>query len=296
MQPYSRRNQPPPDHLRYDLPDDVRHRIFHTLLHEVGTAGEIGHKEFCRDLRQLILRKTGQLFAPAYDAVRTTDDPACEHFFSAGVDGALDWIEFVFVVGHGLTDESVKEVNDIFREDGIGYELTPFVFKEDAKRVKTRGRVYVEVEALPQIIKKADQFTHEQVVKPAIHLLTDPRFHKASEEFHLALQAHRQDNKRNAIAECGAALETTIKTICHLKGWTYDPKATLDPLLKTLQANGLLFDFYPGILIGTATVRNRMGGHGQGPAPVHVPEMEHVEHLLAMTAAHIVMLVKLAKV
>jgi hypothetical protein len=58
-------------------------------------------------------------------SVRT--NPITEHFLCCEDELALDFIEFCFQVSpYPLRESSVEAVNQIFRQEHIGYELTPF--------------------------------------------------------------------------------------------------------------------------------------------------------------------------
>lgn len=291
--PYSRRHQPTPDFLRYDLPQEVRLRIVHTLEDEVFRAFRTADafERFALEIENLLCRKYGRLYGPSYEVVRTSKWPGLEHFFSCPDELAFDYIEFSFEVAPGATAPTVDAINDILREEGIGYELTQMV--EHPKRKSEQEPTYT----FPIIIRRTDQYTHESIIKPCLTVLAQPAFQTANEEMLRAHEAYRQGNYRNAMTECGAALETVFKIICSAKGWTYDPqKATLKDLVETCRANGLFFEFYTELFKNAGTVRNKLGAHGQGPVPQFVAGPEHVEHLLQMTAAHIVFLAKLADI
>jgi hypothetical protein len=88
-----------------------------------------------------------------------------------------------------------------------------------------------------------------------------------------------------------------LKTICDLQGWRYDPdKDTCARLVKICKENGLFPPLYEAILVGTGTIRNKLGdAHGRGPNPVHQASQEQAAHMIQMTSAHITLLVGLAK-
>src|SRR5439155_4956331 len=142
-----------------------------------------------------------------------------EHFLKCPDDIALDFIEFSFktlvsrtylnspLVVEGLKND-VDGINTVFREEGVGYDLTPFVFappkhpmptptqapppqaKNWPRRSGPAAAVYVPgrtavapklssgmmspadlmytTTTYPQIIKRTDQYAHEQVIKPAL--------------------------------------------------------------------------------------------------------------------------------
>jgi len=92
-----------------------------------------------------------------------------------------------------------------------------------------------------------------------------------------------------------------MKAICKEKGWTYQPTDTAKTLLGVLYANHLIPDYlqshFTGLRsvleAGVPTVRNKLGGHGQGPETVVVPN-EFAAYALHLTAANVVFLCELA--
>jgi hypothetical protein len=83
-----------------------------------------------------------------------------------------------------------------------------------------------------------------------------------------------------------------MKTICTKRGWPYDSgRDTARALITICLANGLLPSFMQSCLLTIPTIRNKMGGHGQGPEPVEVPAY-FAEYLLHETATTIVFLVE----
>jgi hypothetical protein len=83
-----------------------------------------------------------------------------------------------------------------------------------------------------------------------------------------------------------------MKTICTKRKWAYKEGDTASTLIDICLKNGLLPTFMQTHL-GTVksalesaipTVRNKMGGHGQGPEPKEVPQF-YAEYLLHETAA-----------
>jgi hypothetical protein len=88
------------------------------------------------------------------------------------------------------------------------------------------------------------------------------------------------------------------KTICAKRDWAHKEVDTASVLIDICLKNGLLPAFMQTHL-GTVksalesaipTVRNKMGGHGQGPEPKEVPRF-YAEYRLHETAASIVFLV-----
>jgi uncharacterized protein YqgV (UPF0045/DUF77 family) len=284
---YSRRHRPPPDDLRYDFPDHVRTRLFSTLEHLERTRKIHDFNNLLANLESRLTAEYGHLAAPGYAAARVSGIPIVEHFFSCDDDQLCDFLEMTFQTGRRLPPAVVDEINRVLREEGIGYELTQMTQQTIARR---------NIDVYPQMIRKADEFTHEHIIKPSLQVLQDRRFSVANAEMLRAHEEFRKGKLADAITDCGAAFESVLKTICDAKGWAYDPdKDTVAKLVSICRDNGLFPGFYAPIFEGTGTVRNRLGdAHGRGPAPLYTVEAEHVEHLLQMSAAHIVLLAKLA--
>jgi hypothetical protein len=256
-----------------------------------------------QEVGQQLLAKRGGLRAPAYEAARRSDHPVIEHFFSCPDEEVLDFIELCFRTQTIFRDNEgaknlVVALNQIFEEEGIGYELTPTAIIDTGRPGMLFGRPAgreIRVE-YPKVIKKDERTVHEKAVKPALDALRDPRLATANSELLDAFEKVRKGNYADAITSCGAAFESVLKTICDIKGWAYDPnKDTCAKLVGICRDQGLFFPFYAPILEGVGTVRNKLGdAHGKGPTPAHTATREHAEHMIAITCAHIDFLVRQA--
>jgi hypothetical protein len=140
---------------------------------------------------------------------------------------------------------------------------------------------------------------HDGVVKPALKLLADPKFNGANDEFLKAHEHYRHGRHKECLAECLKAFESTMKTICDLKGWPYQPRDTAKALIDTCIANGLFPAFMQShvgnlrtiLESGVPTVRNKLGGHGQGATVTTVSE-SIARFALHSTAANILLFVE----
>jgi hypothetical protein len=139
---FSKRYTPPPARYRYDLPDDIRWRIIHSieqLTDEFCSRFDIDR--MLQEVGERILREYGGLLRPGYDAARVSNHPIVEHFFSSNEEMALDFIEMCFQVwGHCGQQKGVDAINEVFRDAGIGYELTPFIEIQTNKPGSLFGR------------------------------------------------------------------------------------------------------------------------------------------------------------
>ena len=105
-------------------------------------------------------------------------------------------------------DDAIKELNFRFRDAGIGYQF------ESGK-----------------IIRLDSELLHDEVVRPALRLLRDPRFSGPEGEF-LAAHAHyRAGEYKDCVTDALNAFESTMKAICDIKGWEYSKGARASDLL-----------------------------------------------------------------
>ena len=155
----------------------------------------------------------------------------------------------------------------------------------------------------PQLIRRDNEHLHKEAVFPALKLLHEQGFEGANDEYRSAHEHYRKGNYKECLNDCLKAFESTLKTICARKKWPFDPaKDTAAQLIDISVSNGLFPSFMTThfgaikslLSSGVPTVRNKMGGHGQGVTAVAVPPY-FAEFLLNETAACIVFAVKAYK-
>ena len=207
------------------------------------------------------------------------------------IEKALDSVELSFSVidrfarkqnylhrrdANKRADDAIVELNDRFKEHGVGYQ-------------------FVE----GQIVRVDSELIHSEVVKPALRLLNGREFKGTQQEFLSAYEHYRHGRYKEALNDCLKSFESTMKTICDKKGWSYEPNATAKTLVKACFDNGLIPPFWQQQLnslrslleSGIPTGRNKLGAHGQGAQPTAVPEYL-VAYMLHMTASTLVFLTK----
>jgi len=174
--------------------------------------------------------------------------------------------------------EGVKELNRRFGEHSLGYEL------QDG-----------------QIVRVDSTFLHQDAVQPAAIILKETYLAGANREFVRAMEHYRHGRYGAAMNECLKAFESTMKCICHKRGWAYSQNDTASRLL-TACADGGLFPTYMqtslnglrAVLENVATFRNRQSGHGQGVQSIQI-DAETVSFIMHSTAANILFLASLEK-
>ena len=212
---------------------------------------------------------------------------------SPSVDHALDLIEASFVYidrvarkfdpgerkrrGISITaDEAILTLNVRFQRAGVGYRFD--------------GGMLIRVDS---------ELLHSEVVRPALALLHQKGFEGPRAEFLKAHAHYRAGDARAAIVEANNAFESTLKTICDKRGWSYLKGATASRLLGVVRENGLLPDYLnksfdqlvATLSSGLPKVRGEEGAHGHGAEPRKTPA--HVAaYALHLAAAQILFLVE----
>ncbi|WP_248745171.1 STM4504/CBY_0614 family protein [Pseudomonas sp. MWU12-2037] len=210
-------------------------------------------------------------------------------FQEPDVERCLDAIELCYVLGDDMArsrnyvgrtnadahvDECLTELNERFKEAGLGYELID-------------GR----------IVRIDSQLLHSEIVKPAIGFLNADEFEGARDEFLGAYEHYRHGNHEEALVDALKSFESTMKVILTANGKTYGSGDTASKLILACTGAGLVPSYNESHLTslvnvltsGIPTLRNKNGGHGQGEA-IRTVEPEIVAYGLHLTASAIVML------
>ena len=278
-----------PDTYRYDeLPQPLRVQIVHVIRDAFEPAGGPDHEalDLYKEVHDLLAREYG-LFELHEDAKYRQDfRSALFNFFlqTKDVEQALDVVEFTLRCAMYVVPEwryaaqrrtnasvAIAEINERFREHGVGYQFES-----------------------GEIIRVDSQLLHAELIKPVLALLSDHDFSGANEEFLKAHEHYRHGRNKEALVECLKAFESTMKVICDQRGWRYEKTAPAKKLIEVCFDNALVpaplqaqFGALRSTLeSGVPTVRNKMGGHGQGSEPVEVPAYL-VEYTLNLTASAI---------
>jgi len=176
-------------------------------------------------------------------------------------------------------DDAINKLNRRFKENGVGFRFES-----------------------GYIIRVDSEVVHAEVVQPALVLLHDKQFEGTNEEFLRAHEHYRHGRYPECLVDCLKSFESTMKMICTLRRWPFNPADTAKPLIDLCLGKGLFPAFLQSQLgslrslleSGVPTVRNKLGGHGQGSQPIVVPG-ELASYGIHLTAANIVLLVEAHK-
>ena len=176
-------------------------------------------------------------------------------------------------------DEAIHELNSRFREHGVGFQYEA-----------------------GQLVRVDSQIVHSSVVKPALQFLSEKALAGANQEFLSAHEHYRNGKSKECLNDCLKAFESTLKAICDKRKWTLKPTDTARSLLDVVFQKELIPSFMQShftalratLEAGVPTVRNKLGGHGQGVTPVDVPDYV-AAYALHLTATNILFLAQADK-
>lgn len=288
------------DVYRYDeLPDGLRRQIVMILQATLGPWGADdpygirswrGKNARYWEVMEAALSRELGVFELTND--KTPDLRILNFLLDAPTEQALSVIELTFrgidktrdsIRGWGRgkelrrpaqePEEAIEELNHRFREHSVGYQYES-----------------------GEIIRLDDEFTHAEVVRPALAALAAPAFAAADDHFRAAHHHYRDGEGPHAMGEALKALESTLKVICDRRGWSYAPNATAKPLLDVVFRKGLLPSVQQSYMAGVrvqlesglpATANpNRHGQTTAARPPEHL-----VAFALRQAAASIVLLI-----
>lgn len=291
------------DVYTYDkLPNTFRVQIVHIWKDLLGD--EVGYERHpynvsnaYKNIVELLRREYGlfELVPSKYNSRTYIQELSGFILSEQDIERCLDSIELTFKYANAFcrkfdyqcqqhadenVDNCIIELNHRFKEHGIGYE-----FYEN------------------EIIRIDSQLIHNEAVKPALFLLNRSGFEGPRDEFLSAYEHFRHKKYKEALNDALKSFESTIKVICSLHSWQYDPSSTsAKKLINTCITNGLFPSYYQNHLTalatllesGVPTIRNKEGGHGQGE---NIKEVDPcvVSYTLHMTASAIVLLGELEK-
>ncbi len=173
-----------------------------------------------------------------------------------------------------LADDTIDELNKRFEEHGVGYCYENGI-----------------------IIRVDNKYTHSEIIKPALKILSVSYLDGAREEFLSALEHRRHNKQKEALNDCLKSFESTMKAICLKRKWTHKKNATASALIQTLLDNDIIPPYWQTqcsslkslLESSVPTGRNKLSGHGQGTTPTTIPN-HLADYMINMTGACIVFL------
>lgn len=206
-----------------------------------------------------------------------------EHLQLCSNDEFLDYIEIaMFYINHNEINYCVSQANEIFREVGLSYVLTPYTQSDEID--SETGRRYLNSQ-YPQIILVDNQFTHQEIIVPALNLLTNPALSVVNQELLEAFHHIRDKKYADAITRAASSLESMFKVIFKREKMALPNNTALGRLVTEFFNQEKLPKHYENSFFAVTKIRNEIssshGREGQLIAPPTFIEAEHVVHLVA---------------
>ncbi len=117
-------------------------------------------------------------------------------------------------------DEAIAELNGRFKEHAVGFQF--------------EGH---------EIIKVDSTYTHAEIVKPTLALLSKKKFIGANDEYLKAHEHYRHGRNKECLNDCLKAFESVLKVICTEKKWPFDQNDTAKKLIQVCFQNKLVPTF-----------------------------------------------------
>jgi hypothetical protein len=168
------------------------------------------------------------------------------------------------------------------------------------RRFADQGRNGYQFEG-GEMIRMDSTYIHSEIVKPTLVLLHNKKFAGANEEYLKAHEHYRHGRNKECLTECLKAFESTMKIICQGKGWAFNANDTAKPLVNVILTNNLIPAYMQSQISafrsllesGVPTIRNKVGGHGQGATPTTADD-ETTRYALNLTGSNLIYLIELS--
>jgi len=281
------------------MPQPLRVQIVHIIRDTIGEDVTVGmyssrnpydpykliHETLCREYG---------LFTLGQHSRETNEECVLNYLLNSDdVEKSMDVIEISFKYFEEIINKNIYQYKQYFQT-----RLDPnSAIDELNYRLKDHGLGYQFEEG--EIIRVDSTYSHSEIVKPTIHLLNTKEFDGACEEYLKAHEHYRHGRNKECLTECLKAFESTMKIIAGKKGWIYNQTDTSKKLIQICFQNGLVPTFTQNqftslqnlLESGIPTIRNKLGGHGQGQIPQKVDD-EMTRYALNLTGTNIIFLVE----
>jgi hypothetical protein len=286
-----------PEIFVYDpIPQPLKVQIVHIIRDVVGEdrySSDAHAEQVYQYLHNAICREYG-VFSLGEGYNQTNQSQLFDYFLkTANTEQAIDIIELCFryidrIIRESYwtykqrtnsklePDDAIAELNERFRENGVGYSFDG-----------------------GEIIRMDSTYVHSEITKPTLSLLWNDKFKGANEEYLKAHEHYRHGRNKECLTECLKGFESTMKVICKEKEWNFNQTDTAKKLIQICFQNGLVPTFTQNqftslqslLESGIPTIRNKLGGHGQGQVPQKVDD-EMTRYGLNLTGTNIIFLIE----
>ncbi|MBI2886099.1 MAG: hypothetical protein HYY02_02700 [Chloroflexi bacterium] len=268
-----------PDTFTYsELPENVRYGLFSEIIHGLDGGG-FGVDESAEELYELTCRRTRSLFStsrwnePLLLFTRQTMPLLARASWVEVLDVFDEWFPFAFEQAErslrnpflGRLTELVNRVNQLFREEGIGWQI-------DDRRIQRRQSPVLDSR-----------------IREATGLLSDARF-QAVEQLWIkavgALNRRPEPDMENCVKDAVAAVEAMANIVAGTNG------QELDKLAETLATQSRIPKPLNNTLKQPYYYRGNQPGVTHGSGEPLSARVEDAEYVLNWAAASVVYLSK----
>lgn len=271
-----------------DLNDNLRTQIIYAFNDAFDKNNGKKVRDVYEEIRKILLREYGLLFLANNQYDDPEDDFLKFYFKEDDFEKVIDAIELICkFIDYKIRknpwdysqrfnpDQALIEINERFKEHGIGYSYE-------------NG----------EIIRVDSTFVHSEITKPTIALLWNEKFSGANEEYMKAHDHYLHGRNKECLNDCLKSFESVLKTICKEKKWQFNQSDTSKKLIKICFENELVPSFTQNqftslqnlLESGIPTIRNKLGGHGQGTEKITVDDIM-TRYALNLTGSNIIFLI-----
>ncbi|MPL56867.1 hypothetical protein SDC9_02358 [bioreactor metagenome] len=271
-----------------DLNDNLRTQIIYAFNDAFDKNNGKKVRDVYEEIRKILLREYGLLFLANNQYDDPEDDFLKFYFKEDDFEKVIDAIELICkFIDYKIKknpwdysqrfnpDQALIEINERFKEHGIGYSYE-------------NG----------EIIRIDSTFVHSEITKPTIALLWNEKFSGANEEYMKAHDHYLHGRNKECLNDCLKSFESVLKTICKEKKWQFNQSDTSKKLIKICFENELVPSFTQNqftslqnlLESGIPTIRNKLGGHGQGTEKITVDDIM-TRYALNLTGSNIIFLI-----
>jgi hypothetical protein len=286
----------PIDILIYNnIPNQLRVQVIHILNDAYGSS-------YQNEYQEKAFKMINDILCREYGIFRLND----RHSFQESVyefilqetiiDKVLDGFEVCF-----------KYLDNVIRDDWHYKQLSQRQMNEDDAILEFNERLKLHAVGYQyeagELFRVDSTYIHSEVVKPTLALLHNKKFAGANEEYLKAHEHYRHGRNKECLTDCLKAFESTMKIICKAKGWIFNNTDTAKPLVNVILTNNLIPSYMQSQISsfrsllesGVPTIRNKVGGHGQGATPTTADD-ETTRYALNLTGSNLIYLIELSNI
>lgn len=296
---YSKRNKSTPDVFSYDeLTEKLKNQIVHIWNNYFDQLSTELRIEFWEYIHKILCEEFGKKSLLEDYLERYYDSYRVAFYFEkkATLEECLDIVEIIF--------RAIAKVKDIFLSRYYSEPRFNYSAEQAIKDLNTRFLENAVGFSFEQgkIIRVDNSLLHREVIIPVFSFLNSNTFRNANDEFLSAHEHFRHNRYKECLADCLKAFETTMKIICDQNAWAYKQNDTAKALIDICFKNNLVpnylqtefSSFRAQLESGIPTLRNKLGGHGQGTQQIKVPK-HFASYMLYLTGTTIYFLISCQK-